>query len=391
VLDGLGSLLDKSLVRSHQHGLASRYGMFETVREFALDQLDRAGECEATLERHAAYFLTIAERGPSTLEGFTRNLWRGLLETEHPNLQQALATMAAREDDAGHLRLTMALTGGWFVRSHAAEGLPHLERVLARESGKTLTRAQALHNAGNLAYACGAYAKAERWLQEGEELARAFGETTLLAQCHLLRGAVAEHLGDEASAQSFFEAGLALAQESGAVWLIGLLLANLSDAAYRRGDIDLAERFAREGASTLATSGDAFTQSMNFGNIAQVALARGAIRDAAEAFKEALRIAEEIESRWNVANAVAGAAAVSAALGIPVQAARLLGAADMERERSGHPRLPHFGLFTQTQAAVQRTLDDEAYQASWDAGRSLSTEEAVTKAQAVFAEARRGA
>jgi tetratricopeptide (TPR) repeat protein len=391
VLDGLGSLIDKSLVRVDERGADVRYDMFETVREFALEQLDQAGEREWVLERHARYFLELAKRAEPELEGLNQTRWARTLEREHPNLREAFATMEALGDDEGFVRLADALGSFWFMRSHTVEGLQHSERALARESATTLARARILLTAGTLAYACGDYAKAERWLQEGEELALAFGEKALLANCAMMRGSVAEHLGDEARAQFYFETGLILAREVDNDVLIGEMRTNLSDAAYRRGDLGQAEDFALDAIPSLQACGDACMESVNFGNVAQVALARGAIPDAAESFAQGLNIAEEVESRWAMTDAIAGAAAVSAALGRYEEAARLLGAADAERVRSGHPRLPHFCLFAQTQDVVHGHLAPESFQAGWDAGHGLATEKAVAEARAVLARATRSA
>jgi predicted ATPase/transcriptional regulator with XRE-family HTH domain len=387
VLDGLGSLLDKSLVRVDARGEESRYGMLETVREFAVEQLGRQGEVEVARERHAAYFLRLAERGAVALESLEQKRWLRLLEREHPNFREAFVTLEYSGDDARYLRLAISLSWFWFFHTHAAEGLQRLQRVLAHETGDTVGRLKALTGAGFLAYAVGDYANAERWLQEGEELSRVFAEKPLLANTLLIRGTVREHLGDEPGAEFYFQSGLAVAQETGDAWLIGEILPNLSDAAYRRGDVELAERFALDAFAPLAESGNAYMESMNLGNVAQVALAQGDIERATSALRNALRIAEEIESRWNVANAIAGAAAVEVVRGRHEPAARLLGAADAAREASGHPRLPAFYLFEQNQEAVQGALGPDRFRESWEAGRALSFEDAVDEARAVFAEA----
>jgi len=45
VLDGLASLVDKSLVRAVD-GQDDRWAMLETIREFALEELEQSGEAE---------------------------------------------------------------------------------------------------------------------------------------------------------------------------------------------------------------------------------------------------------------------------------------------------------------------------------------------------------
>jgi predicted ATPase/DNA-binding XRE family transcriptional regulator len=387
ILDGLSSLLDKSLIRGERQGGHTRYGMLETVREFALDQLARSGERDATREWHAAYFLAFAERAAAELEGSQQQSWFKLQERDYLNLREALTTLDAHADAARHRRLTAALTWYWYWHGPASDGLWHVERALARAAPMTLDRVQTLLGAGYLAYSCGAHTKAARWPREGMALAQEVGNTMSEASFAQACGALAEQLGDERSARSWYETSLALAQDVDYAWLIGIVLPNLSDAAYRRGELDLAERFACEAVPVLADTGNVFVESLNLANIAQVALARGDLREADAAFAQALRLAEAIDAPLRVANVMAGAGAVSAARGRYDLAARLLGAADRTRERLGNVRLPHFALFEQTRETVRGALGAEAFQGQWEAGAALSLEEAMAQARAVITDA----
>ena len=64
VLQTLDSLVRKSLVIADHSAPRTRYGMFETIRQFAVDRLTDAGDAEATRDRHAAFF---AQRGGGPL------------------------------------------------------------------------------------------------------------------------------------------------------------------------------------------------------------------------------------------------------------------------------------------------------------------------------------
>jgi predicted ATPase len=62
-LDGVVALVEQSLLRpTPGTDDESRFQMFETVREFGLEQLSLLGELDNTRERHARHFLTLAER-----------------------------------------------------------------------------------------------------------------------------------------------------------------------------------------------------------------------------------------------------------------------------------------------------------------------------------------
>ena len=62
VVDGLAALVDKSLLRQDEElDGEPRFVMLETIREYALEQLEASGEAEALRRQHADYFLALAE------------------------------------------------------------------------------------------------------------------------------------------------------------------------------------------------------------------------------------------------------------------------------------------------------------------------------------------
>lgn len=381
ILDGLGGLLDQSLIRVDQRGPTSRYAMLETIREFAQDALEAQGESTAARARHAVHFLRLAEEGAASMTSPAQTAWRSRLELEHPNLRAAWDTLAAAGDQALLLRLSHALGYFWFANAHGAEGLQRMRHVLAIEPGPTLARAELLVDAGMLAYSAGEYADAIQWFEEALPSLEEHRAMPALAAAWLLRGTVAEHLGDEDAAESSFLAGLAIAREFDDAPMIGECLPNLSDAAYRRGDLAAAERYALEAQGILHDVGDAYMACMNRGNLAQVALARGDCAGAAALVAEGLDQAEAIASQWNIANFIACAAAIALALGDASEAACLLGAGDAARVASGHPRMPHFALYAQTLRRAQTTLGDDAFQVVWEQGRLLPVAEAMQAAR----------
>jgi predicted ATPase/class 3 adenylate cyclase len=64
VLDGLASLVDKSLLKQEEGvGREPRFVMLETIHEFAREKLEQSAEAEEIKRLHAQYFLTLAEGG----------------------------------------------------------------------------------------------------------------------------------------------------------------------------------------------------------------------------------------------------------------------------------------------------------------------------------------
>jgi hypothetical protein len=90
-LDGLDSLLGASLLNPlGAVGDEPRFGMLETIREYALDRAVDAG-CRAELrDRHARWCLVLAERAEPALRGPDQVRWLDRLDAEHENLRAAL-------------------------------------------------------------------------------------------------------------------------------------------------------------------------------------------------------------------------------------------------------------------------------------------------------------
>src|SRR5262249_17217344 len=131
VLAQLESLIDKSLVQQTEHSDGSvRYHLLETVREYALEQLEASGETEAPRCAHATYYLSLSEgveaglRGPEMVEVL------GRVHREHDNLRAALSWAREQRQTEFGLRLAGALAHFWWFHGHLSEGRRWLESLL---------------------------------------------------------------------------------------------------------------------------------------------------------------------------------------------------------------------------------------------------------------------
>ena len=82
VIDILNALVDSSLVQPETHGKEPRFGLLETIREYALGRLRASGAWEEVHDRHAAYFMALAMPAESELQGEGQLAWLNRLETE---------------------------------------------------------------------------------------------------------------------------------------------------------------------------------------------------------------------------------------------------------------------------------------------------------------------
>jgi len=120
VLDGLASLMDKSLLQQEEgRDGEPRFTMLETIREYAREQLERSGELDNVQQQHAAYYLALAEQAADRLA------------IEHDNFRAALQWGLEHDADAG-LHLAGTLPVYWQRRGDLTEGRSWLQALLDR-------------------------------------------------------------------------------------------------------------------------------------------------------------------------------------------------------------------------------------------------------------------
>ncbi|MGH7338636.1 MAG: ATP-binding protein, partial [Myxococcota bacterium] len=182
VVDGMASLVDKSLLRHDEGTGEPRFRMLETIREYALERLAAVGEADRFQQAHADHYLAFAERAESgLLGGGHQAAWLDRVAEDRDNLRAALAWFV-RHGPADHgLRLGAALRRFWRSRGYLAEGrewTSALLALLALPGARTHTgaRAKALHAAGGFANQQGDYVEARAFFEEGLDIYRELGD-----------------------------------------------------------------------------------------------------------------------------------------------------------------------------------------------------------------------
>ena len=128
VLDGLGSLVDKSLLRRTTDSDGEpRFWMLETIREFALEMLEASGEAQEARRLHALWYADEAERLDVGSRTGDRGRCLGRLDDDYANFSAAINFARETRDGELMLRLVTALWGFWSTRGYVAEGRGALE------------------------------------------------------------------------------------------------------------------------------------------------------------------------------------------------------------------------------------------------------------------------
>ena len=123
-LDVVGSLIDRSLIRRD----GDRLGMLSTIREFAAERLAERADADAVRDRHAAFYVTLAERAFAERHRRSAQM-AGALALDHDNLREALDWLS-RTDPQGFARLVGLLGWFWHAHSHFAEGRGRVKAAL---------------------------------------------------------------------------------------------------------------------------------------------------------------------------------------------------------------------------------------------------------------------
>ncbi len=226
VLDGVSSLIDKSLLQQIEQEDEPRIVMLETIREYALEMLDANGEERLIRHAHAVYYMTLAEESERQLVGPQQAAWLERLEQEHDNLRAALDWSLQQDEDTNEtqrrmeiaLRLAGALRRFWQMHGHLNEGQTFTEKTLSASEGILVSaqaRAKALIAAGTLASIQNDYDRTEAYCRESLLLFRELGDQQGTALSLFLLSVVPMMKGDNVAARSLAEEALALFREMG--------------------------------------------------------------------------------------------------------------------------------------------------------------------------------
>jgi tetratricopeptide (TPR) repeat protein len=366
-VDALAVLVDDHLVLRNDLDVESRFGMLETVREYALELLgDERAEAELAL---AAYLADLIDELRLS-EGLERE-WRPAVERLDPELDNARVGLAAAAA-AGDAELEVRLAGGlwryWWVRGSIGEGIERIERALAAGDGPpTAARARALYGAAGLTWSRGDLERAKELARSARSVAVAAGSEWYELGAHTVLGHVANAEGDRAGSRRHHERSLELKEQLGLEPLVEKL--NLGEVAIDAGEYEAALALLTDILGSERRSDYPSTTAFAFLYVGRVHYELEQHEASRRAFEEALVCFEEMGFRSRMAFAIQGLAAAEVLESRFERAARLLGQARRLLDDAGTPEDrgdPRMLAGTKTRARA--ALGDEAYEAAYAAG-----------------------
>ncbi len=422
VLDGLASLLDKSLLsRAEQAGEEPRLSMLMTVRAFGLDCLRECGELEQGQQAHTAYFLSLAEEAERNLRGTGQLAWLARLEQEQENLRAALEYLLSARDAERALRLCGALEPFWFRHGYWTEGRHWLRAALELpgEQVQADTRAKALYAAGELMRHQGDDNEARSLVEESVALYRQSGSEDGLIEALSILASILEEQGELAAAgatakeatalagqrQNWWglanalrvqghilwlqnkpeqalaitEASLTIARGQGDLSLTAFVLNNMAYMDWQQKNFSRAETLARENLLLARELDDRRLLESTLETLGSIALDQGDPEQAKAHFVESFTLAQQLGQKGYLFYCLALLARVAAAQSHFREAARLYGTAATELVIDRVLNENEQAEYERNVAAVRLQLGEQGFAEAWAEGQMLTAEQAFAQ------------
>ena len=416
-LNILAVLINQSVVLRQPGDDDQRFGMLETIREYAQEKLVASDEEAVIRQRHAAYYLSLVEAwSPTSAE---LPLPVAQLEREYHNLRIALQWAIEQSQSELALGLAAALCHYWTTRGSPNEGQYWLARVLdVKPPARSQKRIRVLVNMGDVLLYQNDFEQAEAIYKEVAALARQFNNRDDLGVALQGLGEIAQFRGDYPRARALYSKSLALYREIENTRGMGWALDRLGNLTLEQGLLDEASTFftrslaifetqeyqeggahARAKLGLIAFEGrryaDAaqlFEASLGYlrspnpdwhyawltDYLGQAVLGLGDLPRAAGLFRQSLKIHFEGKAFQLAGYDLLGLAAVALAEGQARRATRLLSAVQLLFERY----LPPPPRRQQLDASVVRSrdaLDPSDFSAAWREGQAMTLDQAVAE------------
>ncbi|HEU5300123.1 MAG TPA: LuxR C-terminal-related transcriptional regulator [bacterium] len=380
VLAPVAGLVDKNLLGRVGDG-APQFRMLETIREFAEERLELAGEAEAVRRRHAAWCLDLAQRAERFIWSEQQGAWLERLERAHENVRAALRWCLGGGDAEMGALLAAAMHRFWFARGYMREGRRWCEAAAASQGGISPTaHALTLRNLAFFLRHAGEIGQAVRLAEQAASVAGPVGEPSLTAWILLGLAQAVDATGNSKRSEGLYQQMLETARRAGDRTMTARALASLGSVLRIRGDLPAARTALEEALAIARPLQDKWLTSLVTGNLGLI-LPSDDPAQATALVEESLSLCHDIGHRWLTAQRLEDLAGLIAGSDRAEVAARLLGAAESLREKLGSIRGPAQGAAVDRAAAAGRErLGPTRFEAARRDGAAMTPDQAVVLA-----------
>jgi predicted ATPase/DNA-binding CsgD family transcriptional regulator len=325
LLDLLAGLADHSLVRRIEDADGtSRFRMLETIREYAVEQLEATGEAPSARRALLAYCGKLAAKAEQELTGADPGRWVRRLDAEQDSMRGALSWAVDAGEVLNALALASALHRFWLLRGELIEGRAWAARILERLGAAPGPRADALRITAQLALRQSEYGDARLAADAALALDRDLGNERGMCEALNLLGAIAYQRSDFAAARAYADDSLAIARRLGDSILASQALITLGNTIQFQGELGPAAAHYQEAIALSRRCGDLARLSIGLGNLALLAMRQADFDTARPAVEEALALQRRLGGRYSVSRMLSWRATIAAREGDSHAARRML-------------------------------------------------------------------
>ncbi len=334
-------LRDKSLLKANEVLGETRYSMLETLREYALEKMERDGDLPALKDKHAAYFLQKAETYAEQIMGGEASETMQAVTTDLDNLRAGMDWAVQQDDtsqiaDYGRALFRFYKKRGLYSESNArllcaedacrrSDDQVSLAKILLQRGlilfdqsfigaarhlfqesydiSKTLDDrprlVPALNNLGLCAWGESDFREARRLWTEALELARETGQTNYESMLIGNVALIASDQGDFEAAQRYYDESMALHRREKDQEGMAFVLMNSGDMLRRQKRFDESLARLEEGRKLFEALGDTHNHALSCVRIGSTLIEAGRIEEAEPHVATGLQLAREIGDSWS--------------------------------------------------------------------------------------------
>ena len=377
-IDLLQSLTDKSLLRQTKE---RRFFMLETIREYAVEQLEGMAEGSPLACRHAEHYHSVAHTlRPRKSDSQEATRKRSRFRAEQPNLRSALEYFLTEDRAEAAQEMVDDLWFYWMQAGQLVEGERWIERALAAADprpSRLLASLISLH--GEFLRFRGEIERAIPLKERAIEMGRSLGDHREVASnLHDLADAWA-HAGDYVRARAAASEGLEIRRTLGDPGGIAHALSTLGDIALFEGELAEASRIYAEILELIdADPGESLDEAICLHCLAECRRRQGEYEEATANLVDAIKLATELNLIFGVPDMLDTAAGLTG-LSDARRGAVLVGAAETLRKESG------FDYFDRAESeriavSLRDSLGESEFNRALDEGRQLPVEAAMQAA-----------
>jgi non-specific serine/threonine protein kinase len=400
LFETITSLVDKSLlVQVQRPGQEPRFGMLDTVRAYAQEQLASHGEANATLDALTDWLVRRTAFAMEEQFGPAQVAWSAFFDAEIDNMRAAFSHALERQDLYRASFLAIDTARYWYIKGNVSESLSSLEQALALDDliGPGELRAKLQLTTAWHRLNTGQLDRSRELLDVSLPALTSEGNDFLIAQAWHVIGARHDWLGEYEQAVDALHHAIAHYRKAAYPFWLAQGLRSLGHEQFRLGQLALAERQFEDALEIEQGAANEYGLGLVLSDLAKVARARGEYPRAEALFKESLAHRWALDDKVGIAGCLRGLGRVYGASGSLERAATILGAADALSKSIGSLPPPNRAEYDRAIARLARSLGEARMYELWQAGAAtplpaivdnlLSDYEASGKASTVSANA----